>query len=328
MGDVGVIIPLYNKAAYVTRALESVFAQSLQDFEIVVVDDGSTDNGPEIVRGYSDPRLRLIRQPNLGPGAARNRGLRESTAPMVSYLDADDEWLPDFLERSVFSLERHPACVASICGYYEGPRRIDVSAWWRTQGIEEGPWRAVPTMSLASLKTAWTFFHTPTVVCRREAINRYGGFYQKNRCTYAEDGYLWLQIVLGEAIYRELEPLVWIHTEASELGHGRREMCPPEPILTDPEPIRANCPPEYRELLEQHLALMAVETARKHAWAGEAAVARELLERFPRARSFLSKYTLARCYLRCTPLMQRVRASSRLMRLYRGFWAIMGGKGR
>jgi glycosyltransferase involved in cell wall biosynthesis len=91
---VSIIIPLYNKAPYVRRALESIAAQSLSDFEVIVIDDGSTDDGAAIVAGYSDARYRLIHQANAGPGAARNTGIAQSRGEFIAFLDADDEWLP------------------------------------------------------------------------------------------------------------------------------------------------------------------------------------------------------------------------------------------
>ena len=106
MTDVSVIIPLYNKGEHVGRALDSVFSQTYKDFEVVVVDDGSSDEGPDIVRKYNDTRLRLIQQDNFGPGAARNRGIRETTGHYVAFLDADDEWLPDFLKITLDHLNK------------------------------------------------------------------------------------------------------------------------------------------------------------------------------------------------------------------------------
>src|SRR5947209_3795753 len=103
---VSVIIPLYNKAPYVRRTLDSVRAQTFADYEVIVVDDGSTDGGAAVVEGFGDPRFRLIAQPNAGPGAARNRGLAEAGGEFVAFLDADDEWLPTFLERSLALLDR------------------------------------------------------------------------------------------------------------------------------------------------------------------------------------------------------------------------------
>lgn len=93
-----VVIPLYNKGLYIERALDSVLAQIVQDFEIIVVDDGSTDEGPSLVKNFSDPRIKLIRQKNSGVSAARNRGIKQANAELIAFLDADDEWKPSFLE--------------------------------------------------------------------------------------------------------------------------------------------------------------------------------------------------------------------------------------
>jgi len=92
-----VIIPLYNKAETVERAIRSVLAQTEQNFELIVVDDGSKDNGAELVQKFSDPRIRLIQQPNGGVSAARNTGIAAATNEYITFLDADDEYLPDFL---------------------------------------------------------------------------------------------------------------------------------------------------------------------------------------------------------------------------------------
>jgi glycosyltransferase involved in cell wall biosynthesis len=91
------VIPLYNKAPYIARALDSVFRQTVSDYEVVVIDDGSTDDGAEVVKGCSDPRLRLESQRNSGPASARNHGVELAAAGLVAFLDADDEWYPDFL---------------------------------------------------------------------------------------------------------------------------------------------------------------------------------------------------------------------------------------
>jgi glycosyltransferase involved in cell wall biosynthesis len=76
---VSIVIPLYNKAPYVRRSLDSIAQQTFGDFEVLVVNDGSTDGGERLVADYPDPRFRLINQPNAGPGAARNRGVAEAT---------------------------------------------------------------------------------------------------------------------------------------------------------------------------------------------------------------------------------------------------------
>ena len=114
---ISVIIPLYNKETGIATALRSVLAQTYQDFEIIVVDDGSTDGSVAIVESFDDPRIHLIRQQNAGVSAARNRGISEAKGEYVAFLDADDEWMPEFLEEIRTLQEAYPACKAQATNY-------------------------------------------------------------------------------------------------------------------------------------------------------------------------------------------------------------------
>jgi glycosyltransferase involved in cell wall biosynthesis len=100
---VAAIIPTYNRAAFIERAVQSVLHQTLRDFELVAVDDGSTDNTAELPAFKNpDPRLRYIKLPeNRGVSAARNAGVKATSAPWLAFLDSDDEWLPEKLEKQV-----------------------------------------------------------------------------------------------------------------------------------------------------------------------------------------------------------------------------------
>jgi glycosyltransferase involved in cell wall biosynthesis len=114
---ISVVITLFNKAAYIQRALKSVIEQPVRDLEILVIDDGSTDGGSDIVKRMGDPRIRLFYQNNAGAGASRNRGIREARGELIAMLDGDDQWLPGFLE-AILELSRlFPAAGIYATGY-------------------------------------------------------------------------------------------------------------------------------------------------------------------------------------------------------------------
>lgn len=310
---VTVIIPLYNKAPFIARALDSVLAQTFRGFEVIVVDDGSTDGGPEIVERYRDRRLRLIRQANAGPGAARNHGIRESKAAYVAFCDADDEYLPQFLERALTTLDHFPECDAAATAYFEGSEHTDTVPRWEKAGITHGPYRLPGSIPVQLLASAVNFLWSGSTVCRRDVVLRYGGFYARTRCTWGEDGYLWTQVLLNHPVYRILEPLAWYHTEASELCGGRNTMHPVEPLLTDPEPVRRNCPAEHRHTLEDYLAYHALHAANRYAVHGDVATARELLRRFPLAARRGLRSIKLRVNISIVPIVRKAKASTRLV---------------
>lgn len=98
---ISVIIPLYNKESVIKKTIDSILAQSYHDYEIIVVDDGSSDNSVEIVRGYKDSRVLLYSKKNGGPSSARNYGVQKSNGQWVLFLDADDTLFPDALEKMI-----------------------------------------------------------------------------------------------------------------------------------------------------------------------------------------------------------------------------------
>ena len=250
---VTVVIPLYQKGGSVLAAVRSVLSQRFADLELLVVDDGSTDEGPALVAQVSDPRLRLLRQPNQGPGAARNRGLAAARGALIAFLDADDEWDPEFLELGVAALTRAPECAAWVAGRAEGPARRIRTARDRRMGLT-GRWRASSEVSPRRLKYYVDFCHSSCILARRSAVERYGGYYAADRCVYGEDSYLWLQLVLNHPLAIDPEPRVWFHTEHSELGAARVGRHPVRPALLASEPLLQQCDPAYRRALRDLLA--------------------------------------------------------------------------
>ncbi len=114
---ISVVIPLYNKEKQIAQTLQSVFAQSFQEFEIVIVNDGSTDNSVNEVTKLNDSRIRLIHQTNAGVSAARNRGIREANYELIAFLDADDEWKVDYLTTQYELYKKYSECSIYACNY-------------------------------------------------------------------------------------------------------------------------------------------------------------------------------------------------------------------
>ena len=114
---ISVVIPLYNKEQQIGYTLQSVLHQTFQQFEIVIVDDGSTDGSVAEVEKIHDDRIRLIHQKNAGVSAARNRGIAEAKYDLIAFLDADDEWKSGYLETQYGLYQKYPECSVYACNY-------------------------------------------------------------------------------------------------------------------------------------------------------------------------------------------------------------------
>jgi glycosyltransferase involved in cell wall biosynthesis len=286
---VSVIVPLFNKAGYIRRSLDSIAAQTLRDFEVIVVDDGSTDGGDRIAGQYPDPRFRLVRQPNAGPGAARNRGIAEARAPYLAFLDADDVWLPEFLATNIRLLDRYPSAVCASGAWIDFPGGVSCVPVFGRRGISEGILTVSP-LTPVRIFDAMVSFMTPSMtVVRAEALRRHGGFHEAG-CRFAEDGVLWLKLLLNEPVYFHLLPLTEFHREASGLSNNYTGPRPVEPYLSDPESLRRICPAALRPLLDRFYAARACKTACMLGYWGDWRRARALLTEFVSLRDWRTPY--------------------------------------
>jgi glycosyltransferase involved in cell wall biosynthesis len=183
--QVSIIIPTFNRAALLERAVASVLCQTFRDFEVVVVDDGSTDGTAELpIFNKSDPRLRYVKLPeNRGVSCARNTGAKETSAPLLAFLDSDDEWLPHKLEKQVRWTDAHPDMhiVQTREIWVRRGRRVNAP---RTHEKFEGD------LFAASLERCMI---TPSsVMLRRRLFEQAGGFNES--FTACEDYDLWLRL--------------------------------------------------------------------------------------------------------------------------------------
>jgi hypothetical protein len=259
---VTVVLPLYNKALYVRRALDSIAAQTFYDFEAIIVDDGSTDGGGEIAGQYADARMRVLCQENAGPGAARNRGIAEARGEFIAFLDADDEWRPEYLAHAVACFDRFDHEVATVTsGYLEYPSGVSREPMWRKRGIQEGVHRVSAATPVELLVSMLAHMSPCSTVVRAAAIRKWGGFFDRDHCVYGEDAFIWIKVLLNEAVAFHAQPLACFHTEASGLSKNLAGARPVEPFLVYPGEIEAACPPPLRDLLARFLARRAFKTA-------------------------------------------------------------------
>lgn len=185
---VSVIIPVRNGAQFIGQAIDSILSQTLTDLELLVVDDASTDNTPEIIQSYGDPRLRCLRNPQcLGVSASRNRAMAEARAPYVAFLDADDIAYPQRLEMQVAYLENNPsvALVGSHLDYIDAKGQ---------QLYSEQPGQrpcAPQALRLELLHRACIL--PSTAMGRTSALREVGGF---SKLDYAEDHDLWCRLAV------------------------------------------------------------------------------------------------------------------------------------
>lgn len=114
---ISIVIPLYNKEKQIANTIQTVLSQTFQNFEIVIVNDGSTDNSVEEVEKIKDSRIRIINQQNAGVSVARNRGIEEAKYDLIAFLDADDEWKPEYLETQYNLFLKYPDCEVFVTKY-------------------------------------------------------------------------------------------------------------------------------------------------------------------------------------------------------------------
>lgn len=282
--SISVVVPLFNKGNCIGRAIRSVLDQTVPCKEILVVDDGSTDGGHRVVEGIEDRRIRLFRQENQGPSAARNKGIEEARGELVAFLDADDEWKPWFLE-SILNLWATYAEAGAYATAYE-IREPDGSVRIPSfREIPPAPWEGIiPNFFRSAIRNrpVWT----SAVVIRREVFDTIGRFVLCRGV--GEDAELWGRIALrypiafswriGAVYHMEAENRRWgfmvTNVFASDcFERAMRNQKVPAHIL-----------PDVREFLA-HKKLVA---ASRYVVTGQSKIARSILKNC-KTRRFLGR---------------------------------------
>lgn len=209
---ISVVIPLFNKYDSIERALHSIQNQTVQPYEIVVVNDGSTDGSEKLIEKLNNPLIRLINQSNAGVSVARNKGIEEAKGDWIAFLDADDEWKPDFLESMQTLAITYPQCKVSASTYefkdYQGkPKTIIL--------------RKIPFKSKIGLLTNYfevaSCSHPPlwssAIMIKKEALIDIGGFPVGIKS--GEDLLTWARLAVKHEIAYTLIALSVFHLDKS-----------------------------------------------------------------------------------------------------------------
>ncbi|WP_024328378.1 glycosyltransferase [Thioalkalivibrio sp. ALR17-21] len=279
--DFSVVVPAFNCAAFLADALDSILAQEGVSVEVLVVDDGSTDNTAERARTY-DARVRLLStaRPRSGPGAARNVGIRHARAPVVAFLDGDDVWLPGKLALQKRVLDENPD-VALVCtrGAHWFPEREGDAAWQQAAPPEspasgEIPFRPAGWIyHLLLLRPAWVW--TSTVVMRRELIERTGEFDETLRL--GQDYDYWLRASRETRILRIDRILALYRQHADNSTHTPRARNFELEILQRALARWGRAGPDGSTVtatqLRERLAGLSFRFGYKHFWSGDPRIA-------------------------------------------------------
>ncbi len=195
MPTVTVIIPTYNRAGFLKEAIDSVFAQDFCDFELIVVDDGSTDETPQVLAPY--PNIRVLRQHRRGVSAARNSGISATTGRFVAFLDSDDLWLPQKLSAQVAFFKTQPGALA-----------CQTEEIWIRNGVRVNPKKRhkKPSGMIFEPSLKLCLVSPSAVMVKRSLLDEVGRF--DENLPVCEDYDLWLRIGCRFPIYLIDKPLV------------------------------------------------------------------------------------------------------------------------
>lgn len=270
---ISVIIPLYNKERQIRATLESVLRQSYTDYEIVVVDDGSTDGSATAVESVQDTRLRLIRQENGGVSAARNRGICESRGEYVAFLDADDLWEPDFLKTLQHLAELYPDSSVYACNYdFVTPngtlhptiiRRLPFTG-------EHGILSNYFEVASCSHPPLWT----SALMVKKEAMQAIGGFPEE--VSSGEDLLTWAKLAARCSIAYTRHVYALYQLETSSQGKEPADLCSPHDyVSTELEKLARTASPEMKPSILKYAAFWSKMRARINLQLGYRSAARK-----------------------------------------------------
>ncbi|HUL00750.1 MAG TPA: glycosyltransferase family A protein [Nitrospirota bacterium] len=272
---ISVVVPLFNKASHIENTVRSVLAQSYQDFELIVVNDGSTDRGPEIVKAINDPRVIIIEQGNAGVAAARNRGIDAARRALVAFLDADDLWNRDFLATVIRLSVLHPHAGLHATAYQILTREnklIDP----RFKAIPSPSWEGVIPSYFQSAALGDPPVCSSACCVPRRILAEVGGFPEGRRM--GEDLDLWGRIALRYPVaFSSYKGAVYCQNAENRacLTFGMQDEHPFIETINNLHRVN-DMPVQHLEAVDLYITRLGIENIRQHVLAGNIRRAREL----------------------------------------------------
>lgn len=280
---VSIVIPCYFAEATIRRAIDSILAQTEPDFEVIVVNDGSTDASLDILATYDDPRLRVFSQENQGEGGARNRGIREARGEFLTFLDDDDEFAADRLEQGLALMKRHPSAGACVLSYHVIAQKGGEPRYSRDlprlaqlrMGLFDGRTCEDSLQFYVQLGATLPFM---TLMPRTLALEL-DGFWVDSRTRHGVDADFFLRLLICHPVAFGEASGGTYHLEASRIT-ATKQLRLPAPFMLHPERVLSLVGEDRKAFVREILAHRAIDRARHLSLWGKGQEARRILHEF------------------------------------------------
>ncbi|SIR44099.1 glycosyltransferase family 2 protein [Pontibacter lucknowensis] len=270
-----IIIPLYNKEASVAETLNTVLAQTFTAYEVIVVDDGSTDRSLSIVQSFTDSRIKVYSKQNGGVSHARNYGIERANYDYIAFLDADDAWDSNYLEEMSKLIARHPECGMYNCAY-RGVKgdRILIESPNIPDGVIDNYFKT--TLTLDNM-ISWT---SATII--RKEVTTVAGLFPVGMIS-GEDSFMWCKVAMHY-------PVAYTH---KIMATYNMMMSGAYSRIAKPDSCKESWSDLYSDhdmYLNKFIAYKAVENGLRHAWAGQKRKSKLIERQLNFARTYNDKF--------------------------------------